>query len=147
MNWNAYLWRKIDLTEMSTKKIKEGFPFGGILAPNQIFFFASEQPNVYFIMTYLCLRWSRVIFELQVFKNGWGNSAWFRWVIYCRTCFSMGDLGVQVSLRLFVRPSVCPSTFTMGVWWAQLLLQFFTDLFETLQMFSSWCEDVHVVWI
>ena len=22
-----------------------------------------------------------------------------------------------------------------------------TDLFETLQMFSSWCEDVHVVWL
>ena len=62
---------------------------------------------------------------------------------YCRTCFSMGDLGEQVSIRLFVRPS----TFTMGVLWAQLLLQFFTDLFETLQMFSSWCEDVHVVWI
>ena len=35
----------------------------------------------------------------------------------------------------------------MGVLWAQLLLQFFTDLFETLQTFSSWCEDVHVVWI
>ena len=59
----------------------------------------------------------------------------------------MGDLGVQVSVRLFVRLSVRPSTLTMGVLWAQLLLQFFTDLFETLQMFSSWCEDVHVVWI
>ena len=67
---------------MSTKKIKESFPFGGILAPNKIFFFASEQSNVYFIMTYLCLCWSRIIFELQVFKNGGGNSAWFKWVIY-----------------------------------------------------------------
>ena len=28
---------------------------------------------------------------------------------FCCTCFSMGDLGVQVSIRLFVRPSVCPS--------------------------------------
>ena len=32
---------------------------------------------------------------------------------FCRTCFSMGDLGVQVSVRssvrLFVRPSVRPS--------------------------------------
>ena len=66
---------------------------------------------------------------------------------FCCTCFSMGDLGVQVSVRLFIHPSVRPSTFTMGVLWAQLLLQFFTDLFETLQMLSSWCEDVHVVWI
>ena len=28
---------------------------------------------------------------------------------YCRTCFSIGDLGVQVSVHLFVRPSVRPS--------------------------------------
>ena len=27
-------------------------------------------------------------------------------ISYCRTCFGMGDLGVQVSVRLFVRPSV-----------------------------------------
>ena len=31
--------------------------------------------------------------------------------------------------------------------WAQLLLQFCTDRFETLHMFSSWYEDVHVVWV
>ena len=33
-------------------------------------------------------------------------------ITFCRTCFSMDDLGVQVSVRLFVRsvrPSVCPS--------------------------------------
>ena len=29
----------------------------------------------------------------------------------------------------------------------QLLLQFYTDHFETLHVFSSWYEDVHVVWI
>ena len=29
--------------------------------------------------------------------------------------------------------------------WAQLLLQFLTDPFETLQMFSSWSEDMHVL--
>ena len=29
--------------------------------------------------------------------------------------------------------------------WAQLLLQFYTDHYETLQMFSSWYKDVHVV--
>ena len=30
-------------------------------------------------------------------------------VTFCRTCFSMGDLGVQVSVRPFVHPSVRPS--------------------------------------
>ena len=31
--------------------------------------------------------------------------------------------------------------------WAQLLLQFYTDCFETLHVFSSWYEDVHVIWV
>ena len=30
---------------------------------------------------------------------------------------------------------------------SQLLLQFYTDCFETLHVFSSWYEDVHVVWV
>ena len=73
--------------------------------------------------------------------------------IHCRTCFSMGDLGMQVSVRSFVRPFIRlfvrqfdhPSTFTLVVLWVQLLLQFCTDFFETLHVFSSWYEDVHVV--
>ena len=52
----------------------------------------------------------------------------------CHTCFSKGDLGMQVSVCLFIHPSVrsfvCPSTFTQGVLWAQLLLQFCTNLLE-----------------
>ena len=34
---------------------------------------------------------------------------------FCRTCFSMGDLGLQVSVRSSVRSFVRPSTFTLGV--------------------------------
>ena len=33
----------------------------------------------------------------------------------------------------------------MGNLWAQLLLQFYTKLFETLQVLLSWSEDVHVL--
>ena len=29
----------------------------------------------------------------------------------------------------------------------QLLLQFCTNYYETLHVFSSWCEDVHVIWM
>ena len=36
---------------------------------------------------------------------------------------------------------------TVGTLWAQLLIQFYTDLYETLHMFLPWSEDVHVVWI
>ena len=53
----------------------------------------------------------------------------------------------RASFRPSVRPFVFPSTFTLGVLWAQLLLQFCTDHFETLHVFSSGYEDVHVVWI
>ena len=28
-----------------------------------------------------------------------------------------------------------------------LLLQFYADSFETIQVFRSWFEDVHIVWI
>ena len=35
----------------------------------------------------------------------------------------------------------------MDILWAQLLLQFDTDSFETSQVFWSWSEDMHVVWI
>ena len=31
--------------------------------------------------------------------------------------------------------------------WAQLRLQFYTDCFETLPVFSSCYDDVHVVWV
>ena len=35
----------------------------------------------------------------------------------------------------------------VGTLWAQLLIQFYTDLFETLYMFSPWSGDMHMVWI
>ena len=35
----------------------------------------------------------------------------------------------------------------LGTLWAQLLIQFSTDCFETFQMSSAWKEDMHVVWI
>ena len=57
-----------------------------------------------------------------------------------------GDL-VRPCVRPSVGPSVHPSTFTLGVLWAQFLLQFCTDHFETLHVFSQWYEDVHEVWI
>ena len=34
---------------------------------------------------------------------------------------------------------------TVGTLWAQLLIQFYTDLYETLHMFLPWSGDVHFV--
>ena len=54
------------------------------------------------------------------------------------------------SFRPSFRPSVLPSfrpPIGVCTLCAQLLLQFYSDSFETLQMSSSCFEDVHVVWI
>ena len=54
------------------------------------------------------------------------------------------------SFQHSVLPSVFPSfrpPNIVGTLCAQLLLQFYADSFETLQMFLSWSEDMHVVWI
>ena len=50
------------------------------------------------------------------------------------------------SFRLSVLPSFRPPNI-VGTLCAQLLLQFYADSFETLQMFLSWSEDMHVVLI
>ena len=47
---------------------------------------------------------------------------------------------------VFGIPSFRPPNI-VGTLCAQLLLQFYADSFETLQMFLSWSEDMHVVWI
>ena len=52
------------------------------------------------------------------------------------------------SFWLSVLPSVLPSPYrSVCTLCAQLLLQFYSDSFETLQMSSSCFGDVHVVWI
>ena len=62
----------------------------------------------------------------------------------------MGDVGVQVPVHssICVQVSVC-SFIRQHLPWVShernvLLLQFCTGGFETLHMFSSWYEDVHV---
>ena len=60
---------------------------------------------------------------------------------FCPPTLVEGDLK-------WVRPSEIPSVRRhneMGSLWTQFLLQFLTDLFETLQVFLSWSEDVHQV--
>ena len=47
---------------------------------------------------------------------------------------------------VFGFPSFRPPNI-VGTLCAQLLLQFYAESFETLQMFLSWSEDMHVVWI
>ena len=50
------------------------------------------------------------------------------------------------SIQHSVLPTVRPPK-VVGTLCAQLLLQFYADSFEILQMFLSWSEDMHMVWI
>ena len=57
---------------------------------------------------------------------------------------------IRSSVRLSFHPSVLPSCHSpieVGTLWAQLLLQFYTDSFETSLVFQSWSENKHVVLI
>ena len=58
----------------------------------------------------------------------------------------MGDFDVQVSVRLSIRSSV-RQLFLWVSCERNSSYSIFTDIFETLHVFSLWCEDVHVVWI
>ena len=83
---------------------------------------------------------TKIIFEL--------SSNIIKYAPYCPPPFRRKAEGY--SFRLSVRPSVSPSVFPPKVLCtlcAQLLLQLYADSFETLQMFLSWSEDMHVVWI
>ena len=66
-------------------------------------------------------------------------------LFYCRTCFSSGDLGVQVSVSSSVRSSI--RQHLPGCLVSATPLTVLYRSVETLHVFSSWYEDVHVVWI
>ena len=52
----------------------------------------------------------------------------------------------QHSVRLSAFASFRPPN-VVGTLCAQLLLQFYADSFETVQMYLSWSDKMHVVWI
>ena len=76
---------------------------------------------------------------LHVFPYGMRMCMWFGYNCYNIFCHFFHI----VNLVIF-HPRYIDSGYLL---WAQLLLQFCTDGFETLHMFSSWYEDVHVVWV
>ena len=63
------------------------------------------------------------------------------WVIFVPRLFEEKRRDIVFGFPSF-RPPIVVCTLC-----AQLLLQFYSDSFETLQVFSPWFEDMHVVWI
>ena len=57
------------------------------------------------------------------------------------------SLSLRPSIRPSFHPSVLPTPIEVRTLRAQLLLQFYTNSFETSLVFWSWSEDIHVVWI
>ena len=55
------------------------------------------------------------------------------------------SLFLVCELSLFFDMKCYQSVWTVGILWAQLLLQFSFSCFETFQLFSEWNEVVHVV--
>ena len=103
--------------------------------------------NAYFYFCRTCFSMGNLGMQVSVRPFKW--LLWNTCFYFCCICFSVGNLGVHVSIRLSVHSSVRQHLpwDGLGVLWAHLLSQFCTDLFETLQGFSSWFGDVHVIWI
>ena len=58
-------------------------------------------------------------------------------------CMWFGYITLIIFFSLFLLCEMLSKC--MGTLWGQLLLQFSTDCFETLQMLSAWNEDEHAI--
>ena len=74
--------------------------------------------GIFFSILFESERWLYLKLTLSRLINydGFENDVSVFGCFFCGTCFSLGDLGVQVSVvRPSVRPFVHPSTFIKGV--------------------------------
>ena len=67
----------------------------------------------------------------------------FMWFWY-DTLITFSHLFCFVNLVSFTLHEMLSKCIDSGYLWVQLILQFCTNCFETLQMFSAWKEDMHV---
>ena len=91
-----------------------------------------------------CWRNSSYSFSTNCFEtlmfSVWNEDVMWFW--YNTLFFS---LFLLCELSLFLDMKCYQSVKTVGTLWVQLLSQFSTNCFETLQMISAWNEDVRVV--
>ena len=76
---------------------------------------------------------------LQVFRS-WSEDVHIVWAyspqnFYCHFLHKFNELS-----------HFCDQIKILGILCMHLLLQFNVDTFETLQVFRSWSEDVHIIW-
>ena len=67
---------------------------------------------------------------------------WFGYYPEIIFCHFFRNLNLVIFRRFYYQ-----SEKIVGTLCAQLLLQFYIDSFETSQVFCTWSEDMHVVWI
>ena len=82
-----------------------------------------------------------VLKHCRCFQHGMNMCMWF----WYNTLIIFSHFFCFVNLVSFFYMKCYQGVETVGTLWAQLLLQFSTDCFETLQMFSAWNEDMHMV--
>ena len=78
----------------------------------------------------------------RCFCHGLKMCMWFGYYPQINFHYIFGILNVVIFRRECYQ-SVC----ILDTLCAQLLQQFYANRFEPLQVFLSWSEDVHVVWI
>ena len=120
-----------------------------------------------FIFVTFSTLWTWVIFRHQCIDSGYLVRATPHTILYqsfwnFAHVFSMVwrcayDLDIVLALMFVTFSTLWTLSFsdlrfyenvvTVGTLWAQLLIQLYTNLFETLYMFSPWSGDMHMVWI
>ena len=78
----------------------------------------------------------------RCFSHGLKICMWFGYYPEIIFCHFFRNLNLVIFRRFYYQ-----SEKIVGTLCAQLLLQFYIDSFETSQVFCTWSEDMHVVWI
>ena len=95
--------------------------------------------NLLALLSLIIVLWNKRIFcSAHVRKQSRGHVRW-------TDSLSYKGKGGRNSFPFF-RPYILLLPQEVGILYIERLLQFYSDCFETLQVFRSWAEDVHVVW-
>ena len=78
----------------------------------------------------------------RCFSHGLKICMWFGYYPEIIFCHFFRNLNLVIFRRFYYQ-----SERIVGTLCAQLLLQFYIDSFETSQVFCTWSEDMHVLWI
>ena len=134
------------LFEEKRRDIVFGFPsFRLSVLPSVLPSFRISVPLKYYVPCVRNSSYSFMPIHLKLYRcfcHGLKICMWFGYYPEIIFCHFFRRLNLAIFRRFYYQ-----SEKIVGTLCAQLLLQFYADSFETLQVILTWSEDIHVVWI